>query len=856
MPYRAWIAPLTAVLLLAIGLGAPGPAAATPSGAAAAADDCADAPWMNARLSAPRRADLLLPEMTLDEKVAMSHAVSDSAHARETLPIPRLCIPALRLNNGPAGVGSSGPVQAQSTALPAPLGLAASFDPGVARAYGAVEGRETRDTGRNLMEGPDINIARIPLNGRTFEAYGEDPYLAGQISAGNIQGIQSQGVIANAKHYLANNQEIDRDTVNELIDERTLHQIYLPAFEASVKQGRTGSVMCSKNKVNGSYACEHQQLLQGVLKNDWGFDGFVVSDFSSCHDTIRCATGGLDFELPNGAHYGDPLAAAVQSGQVSMATLDDHVHRILETMFRFGLFDRPQTMRPIDAARDGAVARDAAVASTVLLKNDARVLPLRTSKSVALIGPGAGTAVTGGGGSSGVAPIYKISPLEAVKRKGVEVNHAEGMPPVDLGPQPALPSYTLTSETGEHGLTARYYANTTWSGEPALTRVDPWVDMDPTGGIPAPGLPPNGWSIRWTGTFTAPVDGDYTFHLTNHARAMLSLDGSVLINNGGGFPGVTRSATVHLAAGQPHPINVDWAKPDGQAMIELAWTPPPGTPNVQIDEAVAAAKRSDAAVVFVSNKDTEAIDRPGLALPGYQDQLIEAVAAANPKTVVVLNTGGPVSMPWLDKVAGVLQAWYPGEEDGNAAAAVLYGDADPSGRLPITFPKSLADTPANTPAQYPGVDGVATYSEGLDVGYRHYDARGIEPLFPFGHGLSYATFRLDHLGVHGHGRTVSVEVTNTGHRRGTQVVQIYVGGADGSGDIGGGRLAPPRRLEGFAKVSLAPGQHRRVTVTLSDRAFAHWDATTHAWVTPPGTYTVWAGTSSRDLPLHTSVRKG
>jgi len=830
--------------------------ALVPAPATEAAADCADAPWMSTGLSAPRRADLLLPELRLEEKAALSHAVSDSAHARETLPIERLCVPALRLNNGPAGVGSSGPVQAQATALPAPLGLAATFDPRVARAYGAVEGRETRDTGRNLMEGPDLNIARTPLNGRTFEAYGEDPFLAGQISAANIQGIQSQGVIANAKHYLANNQEIDRDTVNEIIDERTLREIYLPAFEASVTQGRTGSVMCAKNKVNGAYACEHPDLLQGVLKNEWGFGGFVVSDFSSCHDTVRCATAGLDFELPNGAHYGDPLAAAVRSGQVATATLDDHVHRILETMFRFGLFDRPLTTRPIDAARDGAVARDAAAAATVLLKNSGGVLPLRTDRPVALIGPGAGTAVTGGGGSVGVAPIHKVSPLEAVKKKGVDVNYAEGMPPVDLGPQPALPTYTLTAENGEHGLTARYYANTAWSGEPALTRVDPWVDMDPTGGVPAPGLPPNGWSIRWTGTFTAPVDGDYTFHLTNHARARLYLDDAAVIDNGGGFPGVTKSATVHLTAGQPHSIRVDFAKPDGQAMIELAWTPPPGTPNVQVDEAVAAAKRSAVAVVFAGNKDTEAIDRPGLALPGYQDQLIEAVAAANPKTVVVLNTGGPVLMPWLDKVAGVLQAWYPGEEDGNAAAAVLYGAADPSGRLPITFPRSLADTPAATPAQYPGVDGVATYSEGLDVGYRHYDARGVAPLFPFGHGLSYTTFRLGRLGVAGGGRAVSVDVANTGRRPGSQVVQVYVGGADGAGDIGAGQVAPPRRLEGFAKVTLAPGQTRRVTITLDERAFARWDAAAHAWVTPAGDYTVWAGTSSRDLPLHTTVARG
>ncbi|MDN3351377.1 glycoside hydrolase family 3 C-terminal domain-containing protein [Actinomadura sp. DC4] len=826
MPTTAHAA--AALVLTLAGLTAAGPARAADTGCSA---------WMDTRLSPGHRADLVLARLTLEEKAGMMHAISDSTHDREVPPVPRLCVPALLLNNGPAGVGSSGPVQAQTTAMPAPLGLAASFDPSMARAYGVVEGRETRDTGRNLMEGPDINIARTPLNGRTFEAYGEDPYLAGRIAAGNIDGIQSQGVIADAKHYLANNQEVNRDTVDEHIDERTLHEIYLPAFEESAK--RSGSIMCSKNKVNGAYACEHQDLLNGVLKNDWGYQGFVVSDFGSCHDTVRCATGGLDLELPSGAHYGDPLIAAVRSGQVPIATVDEHVHRILTTMFRFGLFDRTETTTPIDARRDGAVSRAAAEAGTVLLKNAGGVLPLRKDREVALIGPGAGTAVATGGGSSGVAPLYKVSPLGAFRKRGVKVTYAEGMPPVDLGPQPALPSYAVTAENGAHGWTARYYANTTWSGDPTLTRVDPWIDTDPTGGIPAPGLPPNGWSVRWSGTFAAPVDGDYTFNLTNHAHATLYLDGRSVLDNGGGFPGVTRSVTVHLTAGQPHPIRVDWAKPAGQAMIELSWAPPANAPDVQIEEAVAAAKRADTAVVFVANKDTEAIDRTGLALPGHQDRLVEAVAAANPRTVVVLNTGGPVLMPWAGEVAGVVQAWYPGEEDGNAAADVLLGDADPSGRLPITFPRSLADTPASTPEQYPGVGGVATYSEGLRVGYRHYDEKNIEPLYPFGYGLSYTTFAYRHLTVRRHGGdvTVGADVTNTGRRTGTAVPQLYVGAPD----------EPPAQLKGFTKVRLAPGRTRHVTFHLTPRSFASWDTSAHAWRVAGGRYLVMLGAGSRDI---------
>jgi beta-glucosidase len=843
------------VALLAASLVSP-PVLAAPT---SADDSCAGAAWMDPSRSPDQRADLVLAQMTLDEKVAETHAISDATHAREVPGNPRLCIPRLLLNNGPAGVGSGGVTQPQTTALPAPLAVAASFDPSVAQAYGAVEGRETRAVGRNDMEGPNVNIARTPLNGRTFEAYGEDPYLAGQIAAANVEGIQAQGVIATVKHYLANNQETDRDTVNELIDDRTIHEIYLPAFETAVKQGQAGSVMCSKNLINDSHGCEQQALLQGVLKDDWGFDGFVVSDFTSCHSTVRCATGGMDLELPSATYFGAALKAAVQSGEVSAANLDDHVHRILATMFRLGLFDRPQgTVTPIDVAGDGATARSAAEAGTVLLKNSDDVLPLGTDRSVAVIGPSAATAMTGGGGSAGVAPLYSVSPLDAITRRGGTVNYAQGMGPVDLGPQPALPSYTVTPENAspdQHGFTARYYDNTTWSGTPVLTRVDQNVEMDPSGGIPAPGLPSDGWSVRWSGTFTAPVTGDYAFHLTNHARAGLYLDGTRVINSGGGFPGVTASTTVHLEAGTQHTIRVDWAKANGQAMIELSWTPPAGTPNVGIEQAVQAAQRSDVAVVFASNKDTEAIDRTDLGLPGYQDQLIEAVAAANPHTVVVLDTGGPVLMPWLDDVAGVLEAWYPGEEDGNAAADVLFGDVDPAGRLPITFPKSLADTPASTPAQYPGINGVARYSEGVFVGYRHYDAAGTQPLFPFGYGLSYTNFRLAGLQTSPPGGTsnghveVAVDVTNTGHRSGSQVVQLYVGDPSTSASP-----EPPHQLAGFAKVTLAPGQTRHVVLHVTPRSFARWNTTTNGWDVPDGTYRLFVGTSSADLPLTASLR--
>ncbi|HEV7964099.1 MAG TPA: glycoside hydrolase family 3 N-terminal domain-containing protein, partial [Actinoplanes sp.] len=619
---------LVAVTAVGIAVTASAPAAQAEASVAAG---CAGAPWMDRHRSPDRRATLLVAHMTLAEKTQEMHTISDSGHSREVPAIPRLCIPALLMNNGSAGVSSGGPVQHPATALPAPIGQAATFDPAAARRYGVIEGAETRDQERDLMEGPDVNIARVPLNGRTFEAFGEDPYLAGRIAVGNIEGIQSQGVIADVKHFAANNQETNRATVNELIDERTLHEIYEPAFEAAVQDGHTGSVMCAKNLVNGVHACQSAELLARTLKGSWGFRGFVISDFSSCHSTLECAGNGLDIELPSATYYGDALTQAVQSGQVSVATVDEHMHRILATMIRFGLFERPRTTGPTDAAAHGAVARQLAEQATVLLKNSGGQLPLDAGRlrSLALIGPGAATAVTGGGGSPDVAPLYTVSPLAAITRRAghsTRVTYAEGMPPVNLGPQPAVPGFALG------GLTASYYPNSNWSGTPALTRAEPWIDTDYHSVAPVTGLPATGWSVRWSGSLTAPVTGDYTLNLTSHGTATLYVDGSQLARGSGSFPASTASATVHLVAGEAHQVRVDYA---GASTIELGWTAPPGANEPDIAEAVRAARSAAVAVVFVGEQEAEGIDRVGLQLPGYQDQLVSAVAAANPHTIVV-----------------------------------------------------------------------------------------------------------------------------------------------------------------------------------------------------------------------------
>jgi beta-glucosidase len=805
--------------------------------------------------SPDERARLVIGQLTLDEKIQEMGSLRDAAHFRETPPIPRLCVPALRLNNGSAGVSTGGPVQFPATALPAPIGLAATWDPQQARRYGVVGGRETRDQGRNLLEGPDLNIARVPVNGRTFEAFGEDPYLAGKIAVGDIQGIQSQGVIADAKHYAANNQETNRSTINEIIDERTLHEIYLPAFEASVKQGHTGSVMCAKNQVNGVFSCSNRELLHDILRTAWDFPGFVVSDFDSCHSTVDCANNGMEFELPQSKYFsGTALKAAIDAGQVSVATIDEHVRRIFATMIRYGIFDRPQTTSPIDASGHGAIARDLAERAAVLLKNDGNALPLDAGsvRSIAVVGPYAGAAHTGGGGSSRVLPLYTVNPVDGLRNRlgpGVTVRYAAG---VQTGGPPAVPNAALSppGQPSAHGLLGEYFPNPTLSGAPQITRIDNQVDFNFGTGEPAPELPVDGFSVRWTGTLTAPATGDYVLGTTSDDGSRLFVDDALVVDNWGNHSSRTVTASVPLTAG-PHSVRVEYYDNTGGASVSFGWIPP-GTAGSALQEAVDAAKASDVAVVMVGDDESEGRDRPSLGLSTGQDQLVEAVAAANPRTIVVVKSGAPVLMPWLGKVPAVLEAWYPGEEDGNVVAALLFGDVNPAGKLPVTFPGRESDVPANTPAQYPGVNGVATYSEGVFVGYRHYDAHGIEPLFPFGYGLSYTSFRLGHLtvspSVGGH-VVVAADVTNTGRRTGSEVVQIYV-----EHPATEAVSQPPHQLAGFTRVTLAPGQTRRVVLHLAPRAFAHWDTATHGWLVPDGSYRVFAGTSSRDLPLSAPVR--
>ncbi|MFG1809661.1 glycoside hydrolase family 3 C-terminal domain-containing protein [Streptomyces sp. NPDC049040] len=805
------------------------------------------------------RVDQLLSRMTLDEKLNELHGDNSSDYAGTVPAVPRLCIPKLTLDDSPAGVGHG---MTGVTQLPAPVADAATWDSGLARQYGQVVGSEQWGKGDDVDLGPTVNIVRDPRWGRAFESYGEDPYLAGQIGAADVSGIQDTGEMAQLKHWAVYNQEANRNNSDDdaIIDQRVEQEIYLSQFETVVKQARPASLMCSYSFINGQPACQDPYIMKQVLRDQWGYQGFVTSDWGATHSTVASADARMNMEMPDGHYYGAPLKQAVADGQVTLATVDDLVRPILTEMFRFHLFTKPPTGDPssvVTTPAHVAVARKVAEDGSVLLKNAGNLLPLspNAKSSIAVIGRDAGTdALTAGGGSAAVAADSVVTPYQGIAAragKNTTVRYAAGDSP--YGGLPTVPASALTPASGTGaGLTGTYYKGMTLSGDPIATANTEQVDFNWNGGSPAPSVPTSQWSAKYTGTVDPPATGTYTFSVTSDDGSRLLVDGKQIIDNWRDQGGNTETGTVELTAGKPVSIEVDYYQDGGGSLLDLGWQPP-GGPSTSIEQAVDLAKSSDVAVVFAGDFEAEGSDLPDIDLPADKNTLIQAVAAANPNTVVVLNTGSAVTMPWLDSVKGVFEAWYPGQEDGKAIAALLFGDVNPSGKLPVTFPKSLRDVPASTTAQWPGENGKVQYSEGLNVGYRWYDAKDIDPLFPFGYGLSYTSFRFGALKVSAPTTTslgtvrASVDITNTGHRTGSDVVQLYVHDPVASGE-------PPAQLKAFQKVSLAPGQTRRVTFDVPASDFRTWNETTQNWQVADGSYGLMVGDSAQHLPAAGSVR--
>ena len=728
---RRWLAALVPVLVLV--------AAIAPTSTGSAAAGCAA--WMNSRDSPARRTAVLEAAMSLQDKVNLvtgDTGVPETSYpnygaAGVVFANPQLCIPALVLNDAGAGIGD---MQVLTTAFPDGVNQASTWDVPLLHQYGDVLGKEAFAKGVNVFLGPGVDILRDPLNGRGWEYYGEDPYLTGQAAAAIIQGVQENPVVATVKHYAADDQEgtaaNNYSNMSNNVDARTMEEIELPAFQDAVAAG-VGAVMCTSAQLNDIYACQNRQYLTGVLRGQLHFSGWVMSDWSAAQSTAGSANGGMDMEMPSAQYYGTALQTAVQKGKVSIATLDTMVHRILYTMFRLGLFDHvPQEgSQAFDAnastSQSIAMAQQLAEEGTVLLKNEAGILPFTgAGKRIALIG----------------------SPA---------------------GPQGA----TLA----EQGYGSAH--------------------------VPEPGYPPNVVSPLQAITARAASAGD-----------------AVTYNDG--------SST---------------------------------------GDAAVAAKAADVAVVFVSDVSSEGFDRPDMnPRAGYcdpvaqtgctyesvdQNALVSAVAAANPNTVVVLQNGGPLSMPWLDKVHAVVENWLPGQVDGDSLAPILFGDFDPSGHLPETIPKALSDGPLRTPQQYPGVKGQVDHSERLLVGYRWYTAKRIAPLFPFGFGLSYTTFAFRGLSVtrRGSGASISFSVSNTGRRAGTEVAQVYVGDPPRTGE-------PPEQLAGFVRVTLSAGESTTVRLPVTGRSFSYWSTAKRRWMLAPGCYAVMVGDSSASLPLRRVVALG
>src|SRR5215472_4619589 len=797
-------------------------------------------PWRNPDQPAEVRASELLVALSTDQKIQL--ALGNFAA------LASFGVPALNADDGPDGLRNPG-----TTAMPSGQALAATFDRALALAYGQVVGSEARGEGFNEWLGPAVDIARTPLAGRQPEAEGEDPFLAGNTAAQVVRGAQSQDIISTLKHYTAYNQDWGRigfqttvpspfvrgPGVNVAVSERALQEIYEAPFRTAVQQGHLDSVMCSYNQINGLPSCQNPTTL-GDLKQGGGLKGFVVPDFGfAVRDPVAAALAGVDLPALPGGSSG-LTAADFTSGQIPAARLDDIDRRILYAIFDSGVFDHPLPATPsteVSTPAHQQVAAQVAEASMVLLKNDHQVLPLSgKARSIAVIGPSGNDAVFVSGGSAGVplASGQAVTPLAGISARaasaGVQVTSAQGSAG-DVASPTLVPSSALTPSSGTGpGLLGSYWSNGDFSGAPALTRVDPTVDLSG-----APSETGALWSAKWTGTLTPTETGLYRFSLAESGIATLKIAGQTF---GPAYREATQfivgphyvlQGTVRLTAGTPVPVEIDYSSISGlfSQEIHLGWQTPSQS---GIPAAVAAARQADVAIVFANDAQGEGMDRTSLSLPGDQNQLISAVAKANRRTIVVLNTGGPVLMPWLHEAAGVLEAWYPGQMFGTAVAAVLFGDASPAGRLPVTFPASDTQGPApvTQPEHYPGVNGVVRYDEGLAVGYRWYDQTGQRPLFPFGYGLSYENFAVS--GVHASYNpangvaTVTARVTNTSSRSG-----------------------PAKQLKGFTTGNLAPGQSRLVLFRLGASDLAYYNQNNGKFTVAPGCYTVRVGTSSTEL---------
>jgi len=812
-----------------------------------------------------RRVDTLLHRMTLKEKLDYIGGTGFAVRA-----MPPLAIPALEMSDGPLGVRSN--QKFPSTTYAAGIGLAASWDPQLAERVGAGIGSDARARGIHFMLGPGVNIYRAPRNGRNFEYFGEDPFLAASVATGYIVGMQKQGVSSTVKHFLGNNSEFLRHDSDSIIDERTAREIYLPAFESAVKNAHVGAIMDSYNRVNGLHSTQNGYFNTDVVRKQWGFQGVMMSDWVATYDAIGAANGGLDLEMPKGKYMNEEnLLPAIRDGRVKEATIDEKLRRILTTAVRFGWLDRDQTDLSLSqySEENHRVALDGAREGIVLLKNQGPLLPLdkQKIKSILVAGPDAWPAQPVAGGSGKAVPFSAVSVLDGIGAyvgTSVKVYYERGLPPmIDLA---NATEFSTAAPNGERGLTLETFTNGDLSGAPAFSqRVhdlnftgktwDDFENLDEALELLEAGKKPS--SRRWTGFYIAPETSSYLVAAEYAGEGngyRLLLDDKLIFDQWKTAAALQDHATLNLSAG-PHKIVVEAFQDfpvGGRLRIGIM-----DQRKIVSSAAKAIAAKVDIVIVaagFDANSESEGADRT-FSLPFGQEELIRELAAQNKNTIVTVTSGGNVDPgDWLDRVPAYLELWYPGERGGTALAEILFGEVNPSGHLPITFERRWTDNPVHD-SYYtePGTNRVV-YKEGVFVGYRGYEHRHTKPLFPFGYGLSYTTFQYSHLEVQPDGESssgalynVTLDVTNAGTRAGADVVQVYVGEANPKVP------RPAKELKGFSRVDLAPGETKHVSVLLDPRAFTFYDVNAKHWHADAGKYTIEVGRSSEEVPLHAGI---
>ncbi len=815
--------------------------------------------WKDKRLSPECRAMAVIRSMTMEQKfLRLDHSFGPP-------PAGSFDFPQTSAVDGPNGIargpfpGPPPPMAIGVTAFPNEIVVAASWNRDLSRQFGVALAEEWRGKGLSEIIGPTLNLMRTWHWGRSAETYGEDPYLAGEMAAAEVEGIQTKHVLAMIKHFTANNQDWNRvghfpgyTGVNEIIPQKALEEIYYPAFRTAIRRSSASGVMCAYNQINGVFACNNKQVLANLRA--WGLEGAISPDaVFAQHDAATALNAGVD------RISGTSFRGLLQRGVISTETIDRVLFHEIVPMFRFGVFDDPPSGNAgarVSTPEHIALADRMIEEGSVLLKNKRELLPLNATrlKRIVVIGADAGPdEVVGEEGP--VVYVEKLSvPADAIiQRAGnsVAVNY------VNIGggirPLPVLHGDVLSTSRGRAGgLHAEYFRSGDLTGSPVLQRTEAALDLDR---LPAEmgeekisfSAPTSTWSARWTGRITPPVSGEYVFSLSGGGSATLFLGDKAVVRLDHVNFRATAFGTVYLAGGKPVSLRVEHSNEYALlgSNLHLGWLPPQVE---QMASALKAAHEADVAIVFAGEQLGEGMDKRSLHLPGNQDAIIEAVARQNPQTVVVLNTSTPVSMPWIDKVGAVLETWYPGQESGKAIASLLFGDADPGGRLPMTFPVDETQGPATHPDEYPGVNGVARYDEGVLTGYRWYDAKQQMPLFPFGFGLSYTRFKLSGLKVeHEAGRSiVFVSVRNVGTRAGADVVQVYVGEPHEMKE-------PPSLLKAFEKVTLQPGETRELTIKVPDEELASWSEADAEWKLTAGKYLIKVGESSRELGLSAEV---